>query len=89
MNGLSKIVVVLLAAIVLLLAANFVAMTLHHGAGPDPAWANIVSGKNHFTTQSPDGKTVYLWYYNYEPASETNAKIVYLGQIQAGGTFGK
>jgi hypothetical protein len=89
MNGPSKVIIALLAALVILLAANLVSFVIHPSSGPDPAWANIVSGKNHFTTHTPDGRTIFLWFYNYEPANEMNAKVYYLGQIDVGGKFAK
>jgi hypothetical protein len=91
MSGSTKVIIGLLAVIAFLLAINLISVIVHPSApmGPDPAWANIVSGKNHFTTHTPDGRTIFLWFYNYEPANEMNAKVYYLGQIDVGGKFAK
>lgn len=85
----SRLIVSLLVLVALLLAANL-AMNLTGRETPAPAFADIVSGKNYFSTHSPDGRTVFLWYYDYSGApSESNAYIRYLGQIAVGGTFSK
>lgn len=83
MSSSVKIIAALLAAVALLLAANIILS--FNGRTQNAAMADIVSGKNYFTTHSPDGRIVYLWYYDYSgTAFDKNAYVSYLGQIEAG-----
>ncbi|MBZ0273061.1 hypothetical protein K8I61_13560 [bacterium] len=80
----------LLVILALLLAAD---IAIRLGAlqlvTPRDARADIVSGKNHFSTHSPDGRSVYLWYYEFEGVATRNATVEYLGKIDVDGTFMK
>jgi len=85
----SKLIVSLLVAVVLLLAVNFMVYLAGPSAlAPRPAMADIVSGKNYFSTHSPDGQTIYLWYYDYRGTpSEKQAFVEYMGRISTGEKF--
>ena len=89
MKDSSRLVAVLLAAVVILLAANLIVMTGRSFSVATPAMADIVTGKNNFTTHSPDGRTVYMWYYDQGTPMDKTAAVFYLGQIQVGGKFEK
>jgi len=78
----------LLILVAALLAANLV-VTVADWLSPETAQADIVSGKNWFTTSSEDGNTVYLWQYwtSSSVGPDAQGTIKYYGKIQAGGTF--
>ena len=65
-----RVTAVLLAVAIALLAANLIVALSGHDA-TTPAMADIVSGKNYFSTHSPDGRTIYLWYYEYQGAPDS------------------
>lgn len=83
-----KWMIVLLTVVATLLAINLAA-TLATGINAKPAYADIVSGKNYFTTHTPDGRTVFLWYYDYQgaPSADAQAFVKYLGRIDVSGQF--
>ena len=88
MNTGTKIIIALLAALVVLLFANLMATYGKPISLASPAMADIVSGKNYFTTHSPDGRSVYLWYYDYQgTAFDKDATVTYLGQVEVGGKY--
>ncbi|MCZ7586047.1 MAG: hypothetical protein M5R36_23470 [Deltaproteobacteria bacterium] len=89
MTANSRAVRLLLVVAIALLALD-VGLRLAGHDEPTPAQADIVSGKNYFTTHSPDGRTVYLWYYDYSGAvTQKDAYVQFLGEIGVGGTFKK
>jgi len=79
----------LLIAVALLLALNLAAVVAGWLIHPSSAQADIVSGKNWFTTSSPDGTTVYLWQYwtTSEVGPAAQGTIKYYGAIRVGGPF--
>jgi hypothetical protein len=70
-----------------LLALNLI---ISMGSAVRTAQADIVQGKNIFSTTSPDGQTVYIWGYS-QTGSFNDAKVnaVYFGEISVGGSFHK
>ena len=75
----NKTVIALLVIVALLLAANLI---VHLAGSVQNAEANIVEGKNIFSTNEPDGKTVYLWGYT-QAGSLNNVTVngFYYGKI--------
>lgn len=83
----NKLVVTLLALIAILLLANLVVST---GSPVRSANADIVEGKNIFSTHSPDGTKIYIW--GYMQSGGLNAGRVdayYYGSIDTSGKFSK
>ena len=79
-----KIMIAMLVLVAILLAVNLI-VSLN---GPRAAQADIVSGKNFFSTHSPDGTTVYLWAYQYTGTGlGAKPNMKYFGQVSAGGEF--
>lgn len=80
---------VLLVIVAALLTLNLLAVGFDLLGGPPEALADLVSGKNWFTTTSPDGRTVYLWQYwtTSEVGPNATGQIKYYGQIVADGRF--
>jgi hypothetical protein len=85
----SKTLRTLLVVMIVLLAANLIFVTVDRFAQPREARADIVSGKNFFSTSSPDGRVVYLWQYwtSSEVGVSASAQIKYYGMISAGGPW--
>lgn len=81
-----KTIIALLIIIVVLLAAN---LAKNHIEIPE-AQANIVEGKNIFSTHSPDGTTVYLWGYSQAGSfNDATVKAYYYGKVDTTGEFKK
>ena len=80
---------VLLLIVAVLLAFNVVTTVVDWLVDPPEAQADIVAGKNWFTTNGSDGQTVYLWQYMTSGPTGSNAKgeILYYGQISADGKW--
>ncbi|NLH50111.1 MAG: hypothetical protein GX444_16150 [Myxococcales bacterium] len=85
----SKTLRTLLVVMIALLCANLVFMAMDRLAPPREARADIVAGKNFFSTSSPDGRVVYLWQYwtSSEVGVSASAQIKYYGMISAGGPW--
>lgn len=78
----------LLIVVAVLLSVNLVCMVADWLIEPDIAQADIVSGKNWFTTSTPDGSTLYLWqYWSSGVGPQAEASVQYYGMIKAGGEF--
>ncbi len=79
----------LLVVVAVLLALNLAVTVVDWLVRAPEAQANIVAGKNWFTTTSPDGEVVYLWQYWTDSAVGPGAtgQIKYYGKIVAGGSF--
>lgn len=80
---------VLLLIVAVLLALNLAATVVDWFVRVPEARADIVAGKNWFTTSSPDGEVVYLWQYwtDSEVGPRASGQIKYYGKIVAGGAF--
>ena len=80
---------ILLIIVAVLLTLNLAVTVVGWLADPPEAQADIVAGKNWFTTSSPDGVTVYLWQYwtSSSVGEGATGQIKYYGMIQAGGDF--
>lgn len=80
---------ILLLIVAVLLALNVVATVVDWVVDPREAQADIVAGKNWFTTNGADGRTVYLWQYVTSGSTGNNAKgmVIYYGQISADGKW--
>jgi hypothetical protein len=79
---------VLLVIVAVLLTLNLVLGVVGLVQNPREAEANIVSGKNWFTTTTSDAATVHLWqYWNNGVGEHAEGQIKYYGQITAGGDF--
>lgn len=80
-----KVIIALLMLVALLLAAN---LMVSLGFKTGEAKADIVEGKNVFSTHSPDGSTIYLWGYTQTGSlQDFNVKVQYFGKIGTEGTF--
>lgn len=78
-----KSVITLLVLIAILLAANLVVKVAD--SVPE-AQAAIVEGKNIFSTNSQDGKTVFLWGYTQTGSfNNTTVDAFYFGKITPDG----
>jgi hypothetical protein len=79
----------LLVIVAVLLTANLIFTVAGWLANPRPARADVVEGKNWFSTHSDDGRTVYLWQYwtTGGLGSDAKGQVAYYGRISAGGTF--
>ena len=79
----------LLMLVAVLLTINLIVTVADWLLDPAPAEANLVSGKNWFTTASPDGEIIFLWQYWTSSEVGPNAKgtVKYYGRIKAGGHF--
>jgi hypothetical protein len=79
----------LLWVVAVLLAANLAMTLVDWLADPPDAQANIVEGKNWFTTTADEGRTVYLWHYwtTGEVGPNARGQIRYAGRISAGGQW--
>jgi hypothetical protein len=78
--------------LLLILAAVLLTLNLAATIGswlfnPPAAHANIVEGKNWFSTSSDDGRVVYLWQYITpgDVGAGARGQIKYYGRITAGG----
>jgi len=80
---------ILLVMVAVLLALNLVAVAVDWLGGAPEARADMVPGKNWFTTSSPDGRTVYLWHYwtSSSVGPNSSGEVKYYGQIVAEGGF--
>ena len=82
-----KVMIALLILVALLLAAN---LMVNLGFVTTPAHANIVEGKNIFSTTAPDGQTVYLWGYQTSGTlGDQQVQAEYYGSISTSGKFVK
>jgi len=80
-----KLMIALLSVIAILLALNLV---VGSGGFVKPALADIVEGKNVFSTTSPDGSTVYIWGYTQKNTLDSSTvEAEYFGKISVGGNF--
>jgi hypothetical protein len=79
----------ILLLVAVLLTLNLVVTLGGWLVKPPLARADLVSGKNWFTTSSPDGATVYLWQYwtTSEVGPDAQGTVKYYGMIRAGGSF--
>ena len=79
----NRVIAAILVLIALLLAANLI---VQMGGVTSEARADIVEGKNVFSTHSPDGQTVYLWGYT-QTGSFNDSKVegFYYGKITPAG----
>ncbi len=78
-----KSVVVLLVLVALLLGVNLVVKIVE--SVPD-AQADVVEGKNIFSTHSTDGRTIYLWGYTQAGSfNDATVKGFYYGTITPSG----
>jgi len=79
----------LLVLVAVLLTLNLVMVMAGWLLKPTNAEANVVAGKNWFSTSSQDGSTVYLWQYwtTSEVGPNATGTIKYYGMIRAGGQF--
>lgn len=83
----NRIAIALLGLVALLLAANLMVNL----TGPvATARADIVEGKNIFSTHAPDGKTIYVWGYTQTGSlHQSNVEAIYYGSIAVDGKFKK
>ncbi|MDP8224579.1 MAG: hypothetical protein P9L99_14555 [Candidatus Lernaella stagnicola] len=79
---------VLLILVAILLGLNVLVTVVDWFVATPEAQANIVSGKNWFTTTSEDGHRVYMWqYWNNGVGEHAEGQIKYYGEIAVGGEF--
>lgn len=79
---------VLLVVVAVLLVLNLAVTVADLFVTTPEAKADIVSGKNWFTTTSDEGGTVHLWqYWANGVGPHASAEMKYYGMIKAGGSF--
>ncbi len=82
-----KLITALLIMIAILLCANLI---VSMGGPVRSANADVVEGKNIFSTHSPDGTKVYLWGYNQSGGLNAgNVEGFFYGTIETNGKYTK
>ena len=79
----NRLLVALLILVAFLLTAN---LLLQFVEPVTSAQADIVGGKNIFSTHSPDGQTIYLWGYTHTGTlADSQVQAFYYGSISLDG----